>query len=221
MPNRLLGYLLLSLAMVTVGSTVAASRLIAGSLPPFAATALRFAWALPLLLALARWLREPWPRLARGDWWLLLFQAGAGSVGYTVLLISGLARLPAADAGVVLRTLPAVSALFSVLVLGERPGLRLAASVLLASLGVVAVAWRDFSPSSLAGMLCILGAVVCESAFILLNKRMRTPLRPLPQAVAMTGLGLLLSLPRALLEWPMAAFVPAIAMLAAPRRLRP
>lgn len=205
MPNRMLGYLLLSLAMMTVGSTVTASKLIAGGLPPFAATALRFAWALPVLLALALWRREPWPRLACRDWWLLVFQAGAGSVGYTVLLISGLAHLPAADAGVVLGTLPAMSALFSVLVLGERPGLRLVASVLLASLGVIAVAWRDFSPSSLTGTLCILGAVVCESAFILLNKRMRIPLRPLPQAVAMTGLGLLVSLPWVLLEWPMGA----------------
>ncbi|MGD7408535.1 DMT family transporter, partial [Ralstonia pseudosolanacearum] len=34
MSNRTIGYLLLSLAMMTVGSTVIASKLIAGNLPP-------------------------------------------------------------------------------------------------------------------------------------------------------------------------------------------
>ncbi|MGD7388431.1 DMT family transporter, partial [Ralstonia pseudosolanacearum] len=52
MSNRTIGYLLLSLAMMTVGSTVIASKLIAGNLPPFPATALRFAVALPFLFAL-------------------------------------------------------------------------------------------------------------------------------------------------------------------------
>ncbi len=202
--SRMIGYLLLALAMMTVGSTVIASKLIALSMPPFLATALRFAFALPVLLALVFAQREPWPRLARCDWGLLLLQAGAGSVGYTTLLITGLSHLPAADAGVVIGTLPAVSALFSVLVLGERPGRRLTISVLLSTLGVMAVGWKDSGPSSLTGILYILGAVVCESAFILLNKRMPVPLKPLLQATTMTGLGLLVSLPVALWELPVA-----------------
>ncbi|QFY79166.1 DMT family transporter [Alcaligenes faecalis] len=203
MSSRTLGYVLLSLAMMTVGSTVIASKLIAGNMPAFLATALRFALALPVFLALVFWQRERWPKLLFRDWVLLLLQAGAGSVGYTTLLIAGLSHLSAADAGVIIGTLPAVSALFSVIVLSERPGLRLLISVVLATLGVMAVAWKGTGPSSSIGMLYILGAVVCESAFILLNKRIPVPLRPLLQATTMTGLGLLVSLPFALLELPL------------------
>jgi drug/metabolite transporter (DMT)-like permease len=202
MSSRTLGYVLLSLAMMTVGSTVIASKLIAGNMPAFLVTALRFALALPVLLALVFWQRERWPKLLFRDWVLLLLQAGAGSVGYTTLLIAGLSHLSAADAGVIIGTLPAVSALFSVIVLSERPGLRLLISVVLATLGVMAVAWKGTGPSSSIGMLYILGAVVCESAFILLNKRIPVPLRPLLQATTMTGLGLLVSLPFAFLELP-------------------
>jgi len=141
MSSRMTGYLLASLAMMTVGSTVIASKLIAGHLPAFWATALRFAVAMPFLCALVIFRHQRWPRLNRREWGLLLLQAGAGSVGYTTLLISGLNYLPAADAGVIIGTLPAVSALFSVTVLGERPHGKLIASVLLATVGVVAVAW--------------------------------------------------------------------------------
>lgn len=199
--------------MMTVGSTVIASKLIAGGMPPFLATALRFAFALPVLVALIFLSRERWPRLTRGGWGLLLLQAGAGSVGYTTLLITGLEHLPAADAGVIIGTLPAISALFSVVVLGEQPGWRLLLSVLLATLGVMAVGWKGTGPSSLTGMFYVLGAVVCESVFILLNKRMPVPLKPLLQATAMTGLGLLVSLPVAILELPIAA--PSTAAIAA------
>ena len=213
MSSRTLGYVLLSLAMMTVGSTVIASKLIAGNMPAFLATALRFAVALPILLALVLWQRERWPKLMPREWVLLLLQAGAGSVGYTSLLIAGLSYLSAADAGVIIGTLPAVSALFAVMLLGERPGLRLVISVLLATVGVMVVAWNGAGPSSFMGMLCILGAVVCESAFILLNKRMPVPLRPLLQASTMTGLGLLVSLPFAFLEMPVA--MPSMAALGA------
>lgn len=215
MSNRTIGYLFLSLAMMTVGSTVIASKLIAGSLPPFPATALRFAVALPFLFALVLLRGERWPSLSGRAWGLLILQAGAGSVGYTTLLISGLAYLPAADAGVVIGTLPAISALFSVVVLGERPKLRLMVSVLLATIGVMAVAWTGSGSgsASLLGVLFILGAVICESAFILLNKRMPVPLPPLLQATAMTGLGLLVSLPVAVLDFPSTA--PSSAAVAA------
>lgn len=214
MQSRLTGYLLLALAMVTVGSTVIASKLMAASLPPFLATALRLALALPCLLALARWRGVRWPRLARGDWALLALQAAAGGVGYTAFLVAGTARMPAADAGVLIGTLPAVAALFSALVLGERPGARLVISVLLATAGVLAVAWRGGAPQGSTGMALVLAAVVCESAFILLHKRMAQPLPPLAQATAMAGLGLLVALPFALFELPGLALPPAIAVAA-------
>ena len=224
MPPRLAGYLLLALAMTTVGTTVIASKILAGSIAPFLATALRLAVALPVLLALA-WLRgERWPALTPREWALLALQAAAGSggqrraaagsVGYTAFLIAGLAHLPAADAGVLIGTLPAMAALFSNVVLGERPGPRLWLAVLLATGGVMAVAWNGRALTASTGVPLVLAAVVCESAFILLHKRMARPLSPLAQATAMTGLGLLVALPFAAWQLPAATLPPPSAMAA-------
>ena len=130
---------LCALAMATVGSTVVASRLIASGLPPFTATALRFAVATPVLWLLMHATRAVWPRPDRRDGALLLMQAACGSVGYTVLLILGTRYAPAADAGVVAGTLPAVAALFAVLALGERPSRALWLSIGLATAGVAVV----------------------------------------------------------------------------------
>jgi drug/metabolite transporter (DMT)-like permease len=207
MSERLKGMVLCALAMVTVGSTVVASKVIAGGLPPFTATALRFAMALPVFLLLLRLTRTPWPRPDRCDLALLVCQAGLGSVGYTVLLILGVRWAPAASAGVVAGTLPAVAALVAVLALRERPGRYLVGSIVLATAGVLAISWPSGgsagdskSPVEMVGNLLVLGAVVCEALFILLNKRLRVPVRPLALSTLMTAFGLLLSAVPALFE---------------------
>lgn len=201
---RGVGFLCLTLAMVGVGSTVVASQLAGEGLPPFTAAALRFLLAFPLFWLLMRVRREPWPRPGRRDLLLLVVQAGAGSVGCTVLLVAGTGLTSAADAGVVLGTLPAMSTLIAAAVLRERQGPRDWAAAALATAGAVAVAadgeaGGGVPGGALAGNLLVLGAVGCEALFILLNKRLRAPLPPLAQSAAMTGLGLVLSVVPALL----------------------
>lgn len=221
MSERFKGMALCALAMVTVGSTMVASKVIAGGLPPFTATALRFAMALPVFLLLLRLTRTPWPRPGRRDLALLVCQAGLGSVGYTVLLIMGVRWAPAASAGVAAGTLPAVAALVAVLALRERPGRSLVGSIVLATAGVLAISWpaqgdatpgHSGSTAALLGNLLVLGAVVCEAMFILLNKRLRVPVRPLALSTLMTAFGLLLSLVPALFERAWAQPLPAAAL---------
>jgi drug/metabolite transporter (DMT)-like permease len=204
MPDRILGYLYLSVAMVTVGSTVIASKLIASGLPPFTATALRFAIALPLFAMLMQATGTRLPRLAFRQWMLLVLQAGAGSVGYTTLLISGLRYTSAADAGVVIGTLPVVSAAIAILVLGERPQHSLLVAILLAAAGVTAITFAPDGSAdhSLIGNALIFAAVICEGLFILLNKRLPISIPPLAQSTLMTGLGLVVALVPAMLETP-------------------
>lgn len=215
MSEKSRGYLYLSLAMVLVGTTVVASKVIASGLPPFTATALRFAIALPLFLFLIRLTATPWPRLTRRDWVIVLLQAGVGSVGYTTLLISGLKLTPAADAGVIIGTLPVVSAAIAIVVLGERPKRSVLLAVALAAAGVLAIVFRPDvgNRHSLAGSALILGAVVCEGLFILLNKRLRSEIPPLALSCLMAGLGGAIAAPIALAELPWgtgAITVPAI-----------
>ena len=220
--QRWLGMALCALAMTTVGSTVVASRLIASGLPPFTAAALRFAVATPVLWLLMRLTRTAWPRPDRRDATLPLVQAVCGSVGYTVLLILGTRYAPAADAGVVAGTLPAVAALFSVLALGERPGRALWASIALASIGVLMIALPEARSAArgggmqvLLGQLLVLGAVACEATFILVNKRLRVAVAPLALSAIMSALGLLACAVPALLEQAWTRPMPVVAVGAA------
>ncbi|EJE54263.1 DMT(drug/metabolite transporter) superfamily permease [Acidovorax sp. CF316] len=193
------GPLLCSLAMVLVGSTVVVSKPIAQDIEPFAATVLRHALALPVFLVLMRWSGQQLPRVGRRDALLLTVQAAAGSVGYSVLLILGVALASAADAGIVAGTLPAAAALFSALLLGERPGHRLVLSIALATAGVMAVAMapdgaaQGGASTRLAGIALVLAAVACEAVFILANKRLSQPIPALALSTLMSGGGLLLS----------------------------
>ena len=80
---RSVAHLQLTGAMLTVGSTVIASKAIGAGLDPLPATALRFAMALPVFLLLMRLTGTPFPRPGLRDALLLLAQAAIGSVGYT------------------------------------------------------------------------------------------------------------------------------------------
>lgn len=218
---RSVAHLQLTAAMLTVGSTVIASKTIGAGLDPLPATALRFAMALPVFLLLMRLTGTAFPRPGLRDALLLIAQAAIGSVGYTVLLIAGTQRTSASDAGIILGTLPAVCALTAALLLGERLRASTLVSVTAASLGVALVTLAPAGPHdgarSLAGDAMILGAVVCESLFVLLNKRLSRPWPPLAQAAAMTGLGFIVSGACALPGWigavhavPLSVSIPAL-----------
>ncbi len=204
MRRQIQGYFYLASAMVLVGSTVIASKLIAAGLPPFTATAFRFAVALPVFLILMRLNKAALPRLSRHDWGILILQAGAGSVGYTTLLISGLHFASAADAGVIIGTLPVVAAAISITLLGERPRFFQLAAIGLAAIGIFIITFQgdaDHARSWLGNAL-ILAAVCCEGFFILLNKRLQVQLPPLTLSTLMTGLGLSVAIGPALAEQP-------------------
>ncbi|MBB4439446.1 MULTISPECIES: DMT family transporter [Rhizobium] len=205
MSRQVQGYVYLALAMLTVGSTVIASKLIASGLPPFGATALRFAIAFPVLLLLMRATGARLPKLSREDRLILLIQAGAGSVGYTTLLISGLSLTSAADAGVIIGTLPVVAAAISILMLRERPQRALLLAVALATAGVLSIAFTpDAAGGSLSGNALIFLAVICEGLFILLNKKLKTEIAPLAQSTLMTGIGFIVAAIPAIFEAPFA-----------------
>ncbi|NKL79731.1 DMT family transporter [Rhizobium leguminosarum] len=215
MSRQVQGYVYLALAMLTVGSTVVASKLIASGLPPFSATALRFAIAFPVLLLLMWATGARLPRFSRHDRLILIIQAGAGSVGYTTLLISGLSLTSAADAGVIIGTLPVVSAAISIVLLRERPQRALLLAVALATAGVLSIAFTpDAAGGSVSGNALIFLAVVCEGLFILLNKRLKTEVAPLALSTLMAGIGFIVAAIPAVFEAPSADGISASAVAA-------
>lgn len=214
--NRTQGYACLAAAMALVGSTVVASKIIAAGLPPFTATAMRFALALPCF-ALLGWLASArLPRLDRRDWLLLAAQAVAGSVGYTTLLIAGLRRTSAVDGGVILGTLPLVSAAIAIAVLGERPGKATLLAIATAAAGVWLMTHGNAAAGagSWIGNALVLGAVLCEGLFILLQKRLRAPVSPLALSTLMCVIGLAVCLPASLAEAPWTLALSGEALLA-------
>ncbi|CAB3930498.1 DMT family transporter [Achromobacter insolitus] len=217
MNNRMQGYCYLAAAMVLVGSTVAASKIIGSGLPPFTATALRFAIALPCFILLMAFTGARLPRLCWRDWLLLAAQATAGSVGYTTLLIAGLQRASAVDGGIILGTLPLVSAAIAIVLLGERPAMATLAAIAAAGLGVWLMMRHSADTGgahSLSGNALILGAVLCEGLFILLNKRLLQPVAPLALSTLMTGFGLAFSALASVAEAPWSLSLPLPALTA-------
>jgi len=215
-PPKTLGYLYLTLAMPLVGSTVVASKIAMGSLPPFTATVLRFALALPCFLVLMRVYGVRLPRPGRRDRLILAVQGLTGTAGYTALLMAGLQTTSAADAGVILGTLPVVAAVVAVAVLGERPRPALLATVGLAAAGLFVLNRQpvDAAPGSAAGNALVFAAVVCEALFSLLNRRLRVDVPPLALSALMSAIGLAAALPFALAEHPWTLHAAPAALLA-------
>jgi drug/metabolite transporter (DMT)-like permease len=127
-----------------------------------------------------------------------------GMVGFTVLMFEGLKRTAAADAGIITATLPAVVALLGVIVVGDRLSRAQIGVVALAVAGLVLVQATSAASgaSTLPGNLLVGGAVLCEASFVLLGKRLAPPYRPLRLALGANLVGLVVSLPLALMELP-------------------
>ena len=181
---RLSAYLLLTASMTLVGAYVALSKPLVALIPVTALALLRFGIASVAML--------PWTFADRGEAPLtgrehrqLFLMSFLGNFLFSILMLSGIALTTATAAGVILATLPAVVALLSRIVLGERLTPRVLIAIVLAVGGIVLLQAAKASESvnsarALLGNLLIFGAVICEASYVILAKRLsatRTPLR--------------------------------------------
>ncbi|WP_175940017.1 DMT family transporter [Caballeronia sp. BCC1704] len=194
--NRYALYLIAS--MLLVGSNVGIGKSIVASVPVPLFALLRFVIALTVLWPLLR--PSKMKRVARAEWINLFLQALFGTFGFTLLMLNGVARTSAVAAGVITSTMPAVVALFAWLFLREKPGGRAFASIALAVVGVVVInvaqsGGGDHGGGSLAGNLMVVGAVCCESLYVILSRRLTQTLPAIDICAYTHGLGFLLMLP--------------------------
>jgi drug/metabolite transporter (DMT)-like permease len=192
--------LLLIAAMLLVGSNVGIGKSIVAFVPVPLFALLRFVIAMAVLWPLLR--VGKLRRVKKGEWLNLFLQALFGTFGFTLLMLNGVHRTSAVAAGVITSTIPAVVALFSWLFLKERPDGRALASIALAIVGVVVInlahAEQGASAageSSFAGNLMVLGAVCCESLYVILSRRLTQTLAPIDICAYTHLFGLLLMLP--------------------------
>jgi drug/metabolite transporter (DMT)-like permease len=187
---------LLIAAMLLVGSNVGIGKSIVASVPVPLFALLRFVIALAVLWPLLR--ISKMKRVARGEWINLFLQALFGTFGFTLLMLNGVARTSAVAAGVITSTIPAVVALFAWVFLKEKPGGRAWASIVLAIAGVLVINVAqsgDSDAGSLSGNLMVLGAVCCESLYVILSRRLTQTLPAIDICAYTHTIGLLLMLP--------------------------
>ncbi len=193
-------------AMTLTGANVAFGKAVVAEFPIYVFVLFRFIVASVALLLLVG--AEGGPKLREmmlGQQRDLVLMSLLGMVAFTVLMFEGLKRIAAADAGIITATLPAVVALLSVIVIGDRLSRAQTSAVVLAVAGLIVVQTTGAAAgatSTLLGNLLVGGAVLCEASFVLLGKGLAPPYRPLRLALGANLVGLVLSLPLALMELP-------------------
>lgn len=168
-------YLSLTIAMIMVGSSVVAGKVIANDLPIFLANA-AILFVASLVLGPIIWAKRSVLRGLKARTWLtLVLQAVTGVFLFRVFLFYGLRYTGAAESGIITSAAPGVIAVLSGLLFKERLSTRARFAVALTVLGVGVLSFRE-SPAQehteniLLGNLLILAAVVCEALFTVFAK---------------------------------------------------
>ncbi|WER46977.1 DMT family transporter [Cupriavidus sp. WKF15] len=188
-------------SMALVGSNVGLGKSIIAHVPVLLFALLRFVIA---IVCLSPWYRPARMRqVSRAEWRNLFLQAFFGTFLFTLLMLNGVRLTSAMAAGVITSTIPATVAILSWLWLRERLSRRTVASVLLAVAGVAVLNVARGSShgagsggsQALLGNLMILGAVVCESTYVILSRRLTQTLAAIEICAYTHLIGGLLMLP--------------------------
>lgn len=203
--NVSLHALLLIAAMALVGSNVGLGKSIIAEVPVLLFALLRFVIA---IVCLAPWYRPARMRaVSRAEWRNLFLMAFFGTFGFTLLMLGGVRLTSAMAAGVITSTIPATVAVLSWLLLRETLLRRTVASVLLAVAGIAVLnvarggdghgieSRGTAGTHALLGNLMILGAVVCESIYVILSRRLSQSLAAIEICAYTHLIGGLLMLP--------------------------
>ncbi|MFS0880888.1 DMT family transporter [Metabacillus niabensis] len=193
------------LAMIIVGSSVVAGKLLAQSFPVFLASELRFLVAtiimVPILIRI-----EGFPSIQKREMLILFLQGLFGVFLYSIFMLYGLTFTTAIEAGIITSTIPAVTGGLAFLFLKERLTKSVSVGILLAVLGTLIInvvgsaSDIERGSSPIFGNLLIFGAVICEALFIILGKFVSQRVSPLAISTIVSVLGTILFLPLSLYE---------------------
>lgn len=198
-------YLKLVLVAMFWGGTFIAGKMLAGEVSPFSAAFLRFALATLILLLLTHRQFGTLPRLNRDDLIPLLLLGLSGVFVYNALFFSGLMRIEASRAAIIIAVNPVMIALCAALWFGETLTLRKTLGICLSVAGAVLVVVRgDLTQLVTGGVgwgeVMIFGCVLSWTTYSLVGRRAMRNLSPLVAVAYSAATGTLLLLPAALAE---------------------
>jgi drug/metabolite transporter (DMT)-like permease len=207
--NRIVAYACLALSMSLVGSYVALSKPLVAALPVFLLAWLRFGIG---GLAMLPWLKKPvqeapmTPSTRR----LLFLESFLGNFLFSICMLFGVSMTSAVAAGVIMAAIPAAVAVMSWLFLRERISPRVWVAVVFAvvGIGLVSLSKTEHSGQSTSGLeadlalkkawlghLLLVGAVLCESAYAVIGKKLTGVLGPKRITALINAWGLVLVTP--------------------------
>jgi drug/metabolite transporter (DMT)-like permease len=193
-------YILLILVAAFWAGNVVLGRGIAGAIPPITLNVLRWAIALGLLLPIA------WPQLAgkghilRKNFAELVVLAVPSIAIYNTFIYIGTRTTTAANAGLIVGTLPIAIFVLASLVGEERLTTRRAAGIALSFAGVVLVIVKSnlglvHGLSFSSGDLFIIGSVISWAVYSILLRRFAIPLGAFALLAVLSAIGLVICIP--------------------------
>lgn len=205
MSQRLLGFVILSLAMALLGSSFIAGKILIAAVPVSLALMLRLVIASGTMTLVLVQQGSRLPRLDCRCWMLVCLTGLVGVVLFNLVLFHAYSYASVASVGVVFGILPIAVALMSALFLAERLKGTALVAILLAAFGMVQLNDRGTDVSaeqtvSTFGVLLCLCAVLCEGAFTIFVKSLSGRLSPCATAALVSSVSLLMIAPLAAYE---------------------
>ena len=179
----LAAYACLAASMALVGSYVGLSKLLVAVFPVFLLAWLRFGIA---AVAMAHWVRRRGSGdapLSHHDRVLLFWESFLGNFLFSICMLYGVLYSTALAAGVIMAAIPAVVALMSWAFLRERITPRVVAGIVCAVAGIALVSASRAPAGSgdigtLLGNALLFGAVLCESSYVVIGKKLTGSVSP-------------------------------------------
>lgn len=204
--NVLQGIVFLTLAQTMVGINIVASKLLLSSISVLVLLSIRFILATLVLLPL-HWttsasqypIKEHFSKLDGRDWGFILAQALSAGVLFNCLMLTGLNYTDANVAGIITSALPAIIAIMSWLILGEKISAQKALCVVFATAGLVIIAYDKLNgigySHSFLGDFIVLLSLLPEAAYYVLCKFYTNKLPIFLTSALLNGVNAILLLP--------------------------
>jgi drug/metabolite transporter (DMT)-like permease len=179
------------------GASWPAGKVISQLMPPIAASAWRFLFAVVLLLAWLVHARGGFPRLTRNQWLAMAAGGAIGVCGYGLFFMFGLQHVPASRAALIVTVNPVFTTLLAAWLFKEKFDWKIGAGMALAVLGATTVLTRGEPWRILVGQLgvgewLLLGCVACWTGHSLIGKAAMKNMDSLTSTVYSALFGMLL-----------------------------